>query len=70
MIIPWWRRVVWKERMVDSCPPCWVAEEVKTEPTLPARAPWAQREPVASRNWRIWPHMFPYRVGVPKMMAS
>ena len=24
-----------KPRMVDSWPPCWVAEEVKTEPTLP-----------------------------------
>ena len=32
--------------------------------------PCAQSPPVASRNWRIWPHMLPKRVGVPKMIAS
>ena len=70
MTMPWWRRVVWKEVMVVSCPPCWVEVETKTAPGFPTKAPFAQSWPVLSRNWRIWPHMFPNRVGVPKRIPS
>jgi len=34
MTMPWWSSVVWKLSMVDSWPPCWVAELVKTLPDL------------------------------------
>src|SRR6516165_4735857 len=56
--------------MVVSWPPCWVAVEVNTLPTLPSRPPLNQSWPVWSKKLRIWAHMLPKRVGVPKMMAS
>jgi hypothetical protein len=62
--------VVWKLKMVDSWPPCWVAELQNTLPTLPTSLPCAHSPPVASRNWRICPTMLPKRVGVPKTIAS
>jgi len=31
-----------------SLPPCWLAVEVKAEPTLPLSAPFAQRPPARS----------------------
>src|SRR5215831_2610189 len=37
---------------------------------LPTSAPFIQRPPVWSRKLRIWAHILPKRVGVPKMMAS
>ena len=68
--MPWCSRVVWKERMVLSWPPCWVAVEVKTLPTLPIKAPLTHRPPVWSRKLRICAAIMPKRVGAPKMMAS
>jgi hypothetical protein len=62
--------VVWKLKIVDSCPPCCVALEVKTLPTLPTKAPLAQSAPVWSRKFLICPHRLPKRVGVPKSIAS
>ena len=70
MIIPWWRSVVWTLSMVDSWPPCCVAEHVNTLPILSTRARSFKSRPVASRNWRICPHIFPNRVGVPKIRKN
>ena len=56
--------------MVLSWPPCWVALDVNTEPTLPMSAPVAHRPPVWSMNERIWLLTLPERGGAPKMMAS
>ena len=56
--------------IVVSCPPCWVPVQAKTLPTLPISAPLTQSPPVWSRKLRIWAHMLPKRVGVPKMIAS
>ena len=61
---------MWKDRIVDSCPPCCVADEVNTEPTLPTSLPWAQRPPVWSMKFFIWAGMLPKRVGAPKITAS
>ena len=68
--MPWWSRVWINDISVVSWPPCWVAVEQKTPPGLPTSPPRIQIWPVESRNWRIWPHMLPKRVGVPKTMAS
>ena len=70
MIIPWCSSVVWKLVIVVSWPPCWLAVLAKTLPTLPIRAPESQSLVVRSRKLRIWAHMLPNRVGVPKMIAS
>ena len=56
--------------IVVSWPPCWVAVLAKTLPTLPISAPESQSFVVRSRKFRIWAHMLPKRVGVPKRMAS
>ena len=61
---------MWKLSMVDSCPPCWVLDDVKTLPAFPIREPCTQSPPVESRKALIWPHMFPKRVGVPNITAS
>ncbi len=61
---------MWKEVMVVSWPPCWVAVLAKTLPTLPTRAPFIQWPPVWSKKFFICAAMLPKRVGVPKMTAS
>ena len=58
------------ENSVVSCPPCWVAVEVKAPPTLPCRAPFIQRPPAWSRKFAICDDIRPNRVPVPTMMAS
>ena len=55
--------------MVDSLP-LPVPVEVNTLPTLPTRAPLAQRPPVWSMKLRICEATVPKRVGAPKMTAS
>ncbi|SEK17234.1 hypothetical protein SAMN05444746_1371 [Variovorax sp. OK212] len=52
------------------CPPCWVAEEVNTDPTLPTSAPFIQSAPVWSMKVRICALTLPKRVGAPKTIAS
>ena len=42
MIMPWCKRVEWKLVIVVSWPPCWVAVDVKTLPTLPINDPLAR----------------------------
>ena len=56
--------------MVVSWPPCWVALEANTLPTLPTRAPFIHRPPVWSQKLRIWRGHVAERVGVPTMIAS
>lgn len=58
------------ENSVTSCPPCWVAVEVKAPPTLPLSAPLAHRPPAWSRKAAICDGMRPKRVGAPMTMAS
>ena len=41
------------ENSVVSCPPCWLAVEVKAPPTLPTSAPFAHSPPVVSQNAAI-----------------
>jgi hypothetical protein len=62
--------VVWNEVSVVSCPPCWLAVEQNTEPSLPTSLCWNHSAPVWSRKLRIWADMLPKRVGVPKIIAS
>ena len=70
MTMPWCSSTVCVDSMVLSWPPCCVAVEVNTEPTLPTSLPPAHRPPVWSRKFFICAAMLPKRVGVPKMMAS
>ena len=58
------------ENRVVSWPPCWLAVEVKAEPTLPVSTPLPHRPPAWSRKLAICEHMRPNRVGAPMMMAS
>ena len=56
--------------IVVSLPPCWVALEANTLPTLPTSAPFIHSPPVWSQKLRICAVMLPKRVGVPTMIAS
>lgn len=56
--------------MVLSWPPCWVAEEVNTDPTFPTSAPFVQSGPVWSMKVRIFALTLLKRVGAPKTIAS
>ena len=58
------------ENSVVSCPPCWVALEVKAPPILPLSAPLAHSPPAWSRKFAICDAIRPNRVPVPTMMAS
>ena len=57
--MPWCSMVGMNPKMVDSCPPCWVADDVMAEPTLPTSAPLAQSPPVWSMKLRICEAMVP-----------
>ena len=56
--------------IVVSLPPCCVAVEANTLPTLPTSAPFIHSPPVWSQKLRICAAMLPKRVGVPTMIAS
>src|SRR5882762_321871 len=62
-------RLVMVENRFISWPPCWLAVEVKAEPTLPLSAPFAQRPPAWSRYAVICADIRPNRVGPPMMIA-
>ena len=70
MVMPKCSRLVMIENSVVSWPPCCVAVEVNAPPTLPFRAPLAQRPPAWSRKLAICEAMRPKRVPVPTTMAS
>jgi hypothetical protein len=65
-MIPWCANVESAFIAVDSCPPPWLAVEMKTPAYLPVSDPLAQSWPVASQNALNWAGKFPYRVGMPK----
>ena len=54
------------EKSVVSLPPCWVADEVKAAPTLPFRAPRAQRPPALTST----PRRAPTRQGRPPQVQQ
>ena len=58
------------EKSVVSCPPCWVAVEVKAPPILPISLPVTQSPPAWSQKAAIWLGIRPKRVGAPTMMPS
>jgi hypothetical protein len=63
-------RLVWIAIKVVSWPPCWLAVEVKAEPTFPTSAPEAHRPPAWSRKLAICEAIRPKRVPTPITIAS